>query len=170
LLAITAFPWLGPIFRPRDNVTPLSIRYLILWNNATRTAKTRCTRADLKSSPFDPAETKITTSAGVRVGGIAHQNWNRNLHVLDELLTGEIIRVWATGLGAVSPEVAEGSTAPTAEPFARLASPLTCSNAESYVERVYHVDLLIGEQTGNQQLRCSITSQDFPLLTTVVRP
>jgi uncharacterized protein (TIGR03437 family) len=66
----------------------------------------------------------------VRVGGIAHQNWGRNLHVLDELLTGEIIHVWATGLGAVSPEVAEGSTAPPAELSPGWPSPLTCSNAE----------------------------------------
>jgi uncharacterized protein (TIGR03437 family) len=104
----------------------------------------------------------------VRVGGIAHQNWDRNVHVLDEPRTGEIIHVRATGLGAVSPEVAEGATAPTAEPFARLAWPLTCSNAEvlyaglapGYVEPVYQVDLRIGEQTGNQQLRCSIAGQD----------
>jgi uncharacterized protein (TIGR03437 family) len=77
---------------------------------------------------------------------------------------GEIIHVYAAGLGPVSPEVPDGAAAPSVEPFARITQSFTCSGAEilyaglapGTVERIYQIDVRIGPALGYQQFKCSL--------------
>ena len=102
-------------------------------------------------------------NAGPSAGAIVHENWDGLVSAASPPRRGEIIHIFAIGLGAVNPEPPEGTAAPV-EPLARLASPLVCSDSEvlyaglapGHVERVYQVDLRIGDVTGYTQFKCSL--------------
>jgi len=87
--------------------------------------------------------------------------------------TGEIIHVYAINFGPVFPVVADGTAAPSAEPFSRITQTFTCSNAEIFyaglapgaVERVYQIDMRIGPAAGYQKFSCSLGGVEFVFLT-----
>ena len=106
----------------------------------------------------------------------AHQDWS-SISYTGPFKLGEIVHVWAVGLGAVTPEVLPGTVAPSTEPLARLRSPLICQNADvlyaglapGYLERVYQVDLRLNA-TGYHRFDCSENGKPVLALTFDVVP
>jgi uncharacterized protein (TIGR03437 family) len=153
---------------PLVEVTPASIRFLVPWDVAQGNQHLVAETPGIHS-PFDFPETNISVFTSPRAGIIADQNWdaagvagyNFPIHV------GDIIHVLADNLGAVSPEVPIGDVAPT-QPLSWLAQPMVCADndvlfaglAPGYVERVYQVDLRLGNTTGYHQINCSISGQN----------
>jgi uncharacterized protein (TIGR03437 family) len=129
-------------------------------------------------SPFDLPESTIRVSTDARAGAIAHQNWDALVTPANSPHVDEIIHVWAVGLGPVVPDPGLGALAPSAEPFARLAQPMTCSNAEvlyaglapGWVARIYQVDLRLGPNAGYQQIPCTIGGRTVAFLTLNILP
>jgi uncharacterized protein (TIGR03437 family) len=156
---------------PISRVTPTAIDVLIPWDMAS-TQHTVVVNTPAARSPFAAPHSTLQTDSGVRAGALYRQDWSSTVSDLT-VHTGEVIHVFAVGLGAVTPEVPTGSAAPSSEPLARLASPMTCSNASvlyaglqpGTVARIYQVDLQIGAKTGYQQFSCSTAGQSFAFLT-----
>jgi uncharacterized protein (TIGR03437 family) len=174
-------PWLGSLTMwmeerkvPVLEVTPTSVRFLVPWDIRPRGSGEMRILAETPAphTPFDSPETYLQVHASPRAGLIAHENWDGlvgfGLPFGTPPRRGEIIHIWAVGLGAVSPEPLEGTPAPSAEPLARLARPLACSDSEvlyaglapGYLERIYQVDLRLGDVTGYVQFFCSFGGED----------
>jgi uncharacterized protein (TIGR03437 family) len=159
-------PWLGNLTMwieerkvPVLSVTPDGVRFLVPWDLAKSPARIRAEVPGVHS-PFDFPESTITTFSYPTAGAIAHQNWDGPVDCCTKApRAGEIIHVWAIGLGAVTPEVPVGTTAPLA-PLSRLALPLLCTGSEvlftglapGYVERIYQIDLRLGSATAREAL------------------
>jgi uncharacterized protein (TIGR03437 family) len=147
---------------PISRVTASAIDVLIPWDIASSAPQSIVVDAPVAQSPFEAPQANLQVMSGVRAGALYQQNWTlvQNLTVH----TGDVIHVFAVGLGAVTPEVPAGAAAPSTEPLSRLASPMSCTNASvlyaglqpGTVARVYQVDLQIGTKTGYQQFSCSI--------------
>ena len=58
----------------------------------------------------------------------AHQDWSGLVSAQSPSRPGEALHAYAIGLGQTSPAVPYGEVAPGQEPFARLASPLLCTD------------------------------------------
>jgi uncharacterized protein (TIGR03437 family) len=124
-------------------------------------------------TPFYFPETvaKLYPQYGPQAGAIFRQDWSQTY--VGPINTGEVIHVYATGFGPVSPEVPDGASAPAAEPFSRLTQTLTCSNAEilyaglapGAVERIYQIDIRIGQTPGYQKFECNLGGQGIAFLT-----
>jgi uncharacterized protein (TIGR03437 family) len=165
---------------PISQVTPTQVGFLVPWDiqlAGSLPAETRVTvEAPGQHSPFDFPETLILIGSQPRAGDIAHQNWDGLVSNDSPAHAGEIIHIWAVGLGAVNPEIPPGAVAPSAEPLARLAAPLVCSDSEvlyaglvpGYLERVYQVDLRLSSHTGYLRYTCSGAGMDYPLLLTLL--
>jgi len=146
-----------------SGVTPTAIDVLIPWDMASNDQRTLVVNSSAAQSPFEAPQGTLQATGGVRAGALYRQDWSSQVSDLT-VHTGEIIHVFAVGLGAVTPEVPTGSAAPSSEPLARLASPMTCSNATvlyaglqpGTVARIYQVDLQIGTKTGYQQFSCTV--------------
>lgn len=161
---------------PISRVTPTSIDVLIPWEMASDTPYDVVVSAPPSNSPFESPRSTLQVMGGPRAGSLYRQDWppitDLTVHA------GEIIHVFAVGLGAVTPEVPAGSAAPSSEPLARLASPMSCANATvlfaglqpGALTRVYQVDLQIGSKTGYQQFPCTIGETSFAFLTLNVVP
>lgn len=112
-------------------------------------------------TPFDYAQTSINVAATPGAVAIARQNWDEVVTSATPLHVGEIVHVFAVGLGVVSPEAPDGAPAPSSEPFARLAAPLVCPGAEvlyaglapGSLERIYQLDLRLA--SAGRGLQCS---------------
>lgn len=162
--------WIEERKVPVLEVTPASIGFLVPWDVRPAGAGQVRILAETpgEHSPFDFPETFLQIGSFPRAGAIARQNWDGLADFNSPPHAGEIIHIWAVGLGAVSPEPPEGTLAPSAEPLARLAAPLVCSGSEvlyaglapGYLERIYQVDLRIGNVTGYTQFRCSLGAHD----------
>jgi uncharacterized protein (TIGR03437 family) len=168
--------WMGERKVPVFAVSPTQVRFLIPWDTpATQSARVVAEAAG-ENSPFDFAQTTIAVINEGRAGAIAHQDWS-SISYVGPFKLGEIVHVWAVGLGAVTPEVPPGTLAPSTEPLARLASPLTCENgdvlyaglAPGYLERVYQVDLRLNA-TGYRRFDCSVGGKPALRLTFSVVP
>ena len=129
-------------------------------------------------SPFDFPESFIEVDSTPAAGTIVHQSWDTLVTAASPPHVGEIIHVYAVGLGSVNPEVPDGTPAPSAEPLARLATPMVCQNSDvlyaglapGAVERIYQVDLRLNV-SGYWQFHCSIAGlTDFIFLTLNVLP
>jgi uncharacterized protein (TIGR03437 family) len=169
--------WIGERKVPVLALTPDSIRFLVPWD-VSGTIKILA-EVPGRNTPFDfPAvEATIANESFPRAGAIARQNWQQTY--VGPVNTGEIIHVYAIGLGPVAPEVPDGAAAPSAEPLARITRGLVCSNAEilyaglapGAVERVYQIDIRIGPAPGYQQFVCTLgDSGPFIFLTLNVVP
>lgn len=155
---------------PVLTVSPTLVRFLIPWD-VPATGPTRIvveTPAGV-NSPFDFPVVDMWVGGGPRAGVIVHQNWDRMVDYGGNAPhAGEIIHVFALGLGAVSPEVPPGTVAPVAGPLSSLADPMRCDNSEvlfaglapGFLERVYQVDLKIGDVTGYTKFDCSIGGRE----------
>lgn len=115
-------------------------------------------------TPFDFPQTPVWIAACPQVGAVAHQDWSGPVTSSSPPHAGEILHFFMAGLGAaVNPEVPLGTPAPSAEPLARLATPMTCTGqqvlyaglAPGETWRVYQVDLKLGSQTGQVWFDCS---------------
>jgi uncharacterized protein (TIGR03437 family) len=63
------------------------------------------------------------------VGTLAvHQDWHAVVTQTDPGAPGEVIHLYAVGLGDTVPPVAYGQPAPASEPLARLKIPISCGN------------------------------------------
>lgn len=163
---------------PISRVTPTAIDVLVPWDMASTAQRALVVNSSAAQTPFEAPQGTLQATGGVRAGALYRQDWSSQVSDLT-VHTGEIIHVFAVGLGAVTPEVPTGSAAPSSEPLARLASPMTCSNASvlyaglqpGTVARIYQVDLQIGTKTGYQQFSCSVGGgTQFAFLTLNVVP
>ncbi len=162
---------------PVLQLSPTSVGFLVPWNIQAGT-QTLTVLSPGVHSPFDFPTADILITAGPRAGDVWHQFWQSQVNNGSPTHPGEIIHVYAVGLGPVNPEVPPGSVAPSSEPLARLASPLTCSNSTvlfaglepGSLDRIYRVDLRIGAQTGYLQFGCSLGANNFVFLTLYVVP
>jgi uncharacterized protein (TIGR03437 family) len=161
---------------PIVQVTPNSLTFLTPWDLSGDANVVAAVPGE--NTPFDYPEVPVAIGPAVPLAGpIRRQDWSQTY--VGPVNTGEVIHVWALGFGPVSPEVPFGAAAPMAEPFARLANSLTCSNADvlyaglapGAVERVYQIDLRIGPVAGYQKFTCSLSGRPFGFLTlNVVAP
>lgn len=112
-------------------------------------------------SPFESPEFSFIAKAMPQAAyPLYHEDWTPAGGV--QVKSGEIFHVLAVSLGPVTPEVPDGTLAPSSEPFARLSTTLTCTNAEvlyaglrpGTLERVYQVDMRISG-TGPVSSYCS---------------
>jgi uncharacterized protein (TIGR03437 family) len=152
---------------PLSRVTPTAVDALIPWDTPAG-ARTVVVNTPPSNTPFTPPSDTVTVESAPRAGALYRENWS----ALSDLTvhTGEVIHVYAVGLGAVTPEVPAGRQAPDLAP---LASPMTCSNATvlyaglqpGTVARIYQVDLKIGTTTGYQQFTCATGGLTFAFLT-----
>ena len=100
----------------------------------------------------------------------AHQDWSGLVSAQSPAQPGEALHSYATGLGPTSPAVPYGEAGPGQEPFARLASPLVCTDGRSRTPvgvlfagmapgfvGAYQVDWQVpsGAAAGNFSLSCS---------------
>jgi uncharacterized protein (TIGR03437 family) len=157
--------WIGERKVPVIHLEPNSVSFLVPWDIQAENGKIRI-QAEVKgeNTPFYFPEV-IAGMAGEpfpRAGLVARLNWEP--FYVGPVSPGEIIHVFALGFGPVSPEVPEGALAPAAEPYARLAQNLSCSNLEVLyaglapynVQRIYQLDLRIGPKAGYQQFSCTL--------------
>jgi uncharacterized protein (TIGR03437 family) len=166
---------------PVTQVTPTSVGFLVPWDAVAPGAPVQAdivVEANGVHSPFDFPVSQIQVNNTPLAGPIVHQNWDGAVTIANPPYAGEIVHVYAVGLGPVSPDVPEGAAAPAAEPLARLATPMTCANATvlyaglapGAVERIYQVDLRL-DADGYRQFHCSLASvSDFIFLTLLVLP
>jgi uncharacterized protein (TIGR03437 family) len=164
--------WIGERKVPVIELKPRSVRFLVPWDLAGESGHVLA-EVPGERTPFDfPAIFARWTTPQPQTGAVYRQDWTQTYS--GPVFTGEVIHVYATGLGPVSPEPAEGDRAPSSEPFARITKKLTCSNAEilyaglspGTVERVYQVDLRIGPTAGYQKFQCQLDGgQPFTFLT-----
>lgn len=117
------------------------------------------------NSPFDFPQAQVRIAAYPWVTAVAHQDWSGPVGSGSPPHAGEILHFFMVGLGAaVSPEVPPGVAAPSAEPLARLETPMLCTGqqvlyaglAPGETWRVYQVDLKLGSQTGQVTFTCSV--------------
>ncbi len=164
---------------PVLQVSPTSVGFLVPWNIQPAGNQTLTVQASGVHSPFDFPTADILITTGPRAGDVLHQNGSTLVSNASPTHPGELIHVSAVGLGPVSPEVPVGTLAPSTEPLARLASPMTCTNSTvvfaglepGSLARIYRVDLRIGSMTGYLQFRCSLGGgSDFIFLTLYVVP
>jgi uncharacterized protein (TIGR03437 family) len=161
---------------PVVRLEPTSVRILIPWDIAGTVRIVAEVPGD--NTPFDfPGLEVGVANPRPQTGAIGRQDWTQTYS--GPVNTGEIIHVFAVGLGPVSPEVPDGAAGPFVEPFARLTQRLSCANAEilyaglapGTVERVFQVDLRIGPTAGYQQFKCTLgDSAPFVFLTLNVVP
>jgi uncharacterized protein (TIGR03437 family) len=160
--------WIEERKVPVVSVTPGSVRFLVPWDIGVSRQVRILAEVPGVHSPFDFPDSYISTSTQPIAGAIAHQNWNGLVdNGSGAPHAGEIIHIWAAGLGVATPEVPEGAAAPLAT-LSRLTAPLVCSGSEvlfaglapGYVERYYQVDLRLGSATGYTQIKCSLGSGD----------
>lgn len=162
-----------PLFERDAN----AVRFLVPWDAAPAGGTVRVALdAPAGRTPFDRPEVDLMIEAPrPQAGAIARENWETTF--LGPVRTGEIIHVFAAGLGGVTPEVPLGEPAPAAEPLARLSRPLQCQNADvlyaglapQHVERVYQVDLRITAAPGYQRFTCMVgDSEPFTLVALLV--
>jgi uncharacterized protein (TIGR03437 family) len=164
--------WIGERKVPVIELKPRSVRFLVPWDLAGESGHVLA-EVPGERTPFDfPAIFARWTTPQPQTGAVYRQDWTQTYS--GPVFTGEVIHVYATGLGPVSPEPAEGDRAPSSEPFARITKKLTCSNAEilyaglspGTVERVYQVDLRIGPTAGYQKFQCQLDGgEPFTFLT-----
>jgi uncharacterized protein (TIGR03437 family) len=171
--------WIGDRKVPVAQLAPNSVSIIVPWDIQTDGGSVRIqAEAPGDHTPFYYPEVEAPVSpAAPTAGAILRQDWTQTY--VGPINTGEIIHVYAIGLGPVSPEVPLGAAAPSAEPFSRTASPLTCSNAEvlyaglapGAVERVYQIDIRIGATAGYQKFTCSLGgATPFLFLTLLIVP
>lgn len=154
--------WIGERKAPVISLTPTSVRFLLPWDIAPGPARILA-EVPGDRTPFHFPEVEVTIEEPmVRAGALAREDWTQTYS--GPVKTGEIIHVYAIGLGPVSPEVPGGYAAPAAEPLARTAHALSCSGAlvlyaglaPGTVERVYQVDLRITAPPGYQKFFCTL--------------
>jgi uncharacterized protein (TIGR03437 family) len=146
---------------PISRVTPNAIDVLVPWDMASNVQRTLVVNSSASRSPFEAPQGTLQVAGDARAGALYRQDWSSTVSDLT-VHTGEIIHVFAVGLGPVTPEVPTGAAAPSSEPLSRLASPMTCTNASvlyaglqpGTIARIYQVDLQIGTKTGYQQFSC----------------
>jgi uncharacterized protein (TIGR03437 family) len=163
---------------PVLQVSPTSVGFLVPWNIQPAGNQTLTVQASGVHSPFDFPTADILITTGPRAGDVLHQNGSTLVSNASPTHPGELIHVSAVGLGPVSPEVPVGTLAPSTEPLARLASPMTCSDSTvlfaglqpGSLAHIYQVDLRIGSATGYLQFPCSIGGSEFLFLTLYVVP
>lgn len=159
---------------PISRVTPNAIDVLIPWDMTG--ALPLVVNAPAPNTPFATPQTTLGAGIAVRAGALYRQGWapltDLTVHA------GEIIHVYAVGLGPVAPEVPPGTAAPSTEPLSRITTPFSCSNADvlyaglqpGAVARIYQVDLKIGAKTGYQMFNCWLGESNFGFLTLNVVP
>lgn len=174
-------PWLGDVTMwigerkvPITRLAPDSVSFLVPWDIQPEGGSIRV----LVESPgghtpfyFPEIIASLYPDPAPRAGAIFREEWSRTF--VGPVKTGEVIHVYATGLGPVSPEVPEGAAAPSSEPLARITQTLRCSNAgilyaglaPGAVERVYQIDMRIGSTPGYQQFVCTLGTLGFLFLT-----
>lgn len=170
--------WIGDRKAPIARVTPTEIDVQMPADAPPDSTFRLVVDAPAAHSPFDAPESTIRVFNMPRAGAIAHQAWDSLVTAASPPHVGEIIHVWAVGLGPVAPNPGPGAVAPGAEPFARLASPMTCTNAEvlyaglapGWVARIYQVDLRLGPITGYQPIDCRTGDLSFRFLTFAILP
>ena len=161
---------------PVLQVSPTSAGFLVPWDIQPAGTQTLTVQAMGVHSPFDFPTSDILITTGPRAGVIYHQNGNGMVSNGSPAHSGEIIHIEAVGLGPVSPEVPPGTLAPSTEPLARLAAPMTCYDSTvlfaglepGSLARIYRVDLRLGSATGYLHFPCSIGSSNFLFLTLYV--
>ncbi len=148
---------------PVLQVSPTSVGFLVPWDIAASGNQAVIVRAPGSHTPFDFPTSTILIETGPRAGTVWHQDWSTMVSNGNPAHTGELIHVFAVGLGAVSPEVPPGTLAPSTEPLARLATPMTCSDSTilyaglqpGALERIYQVDMRLGSAKGYLKFGCS---------------
>jgi uncharacterized protein (TIGR03437 family) len=170
--------WIGERKVPMVRLTPNTVRFLVPWDQEPGAVRLLAeVPGDNTPFGFPELDAVVSSLQQPAAGALARQDWTQTYS--GPVNTGEIIHVWASGFGPVSPEVSSGAQAPSAEPLSRIIRPLKCSNAEvlyaglapGAVERVYQIDLRIGPIPGYQRFTCTLSgSEPFVFLTLNVVP
>ena len=166
--------WIGERKVAMTQLTPNSVSFIVPWDIQASGGSIRMlAEAAGDHSPFYFPETEAPLAPinSPVAGAILRQDWTRTY--VGPINTGEIIHVYAINFGPVFPVVADGTAAPSAEPFSRITQTFTCSNAEilyaglapGAVERVYQIDMRIGPTAGYQKFNCSPGGVVFVFLT-----
>jgi uncharacterized protein (TIGR03437 family) len=156
---------------PVLQVTPTTVGFLVPWNIPASGNQTVIVQAPGVHTPFDFPASTILITTGPRAGTVWHQDWSTMVSNGNPAHTGELIHVFAVGLGPVTPEVPPGALAPSTEPLARLTTPMTCSDSTilyaglqpGALERIYQVDMRLGSATGYLKFNCPTTGLGLTL-------
>ena len=148
---------------PVLQLSPTSVGFFVPWNIPASGTQPVIIQASGVDTPFDFPTSTILITTGPRAGTVWHQDWSGMVSNGSPAHTGELIHVFAVGLGPVSPEVPPGTLAPSTEPLARLTMPMTCSDSTilyaglqpGALERIYQVDMRLGSATGYLRFACS---------------
>lgn len=162
----------APVF----NISPTELRFFVPWDAPAETF-VRVIKPKDSPSPFDGPEFPIRIDNFPRLGSVVHQDWSGPVTRDKPARAGDIVHVFAVGLGPASPEVPLGEAAPSAEPFARLSTRLTCTGHEVlyaglaplHRERIYQIDLKLGINMFTP-VTCTAASVKDPLVFTIPSP
>jgi uncharacterized protein (TIGR03437 family) len=114
---------------PVYSVTPTQISAVVPYAATGSTTNivvtVNATKSNTVSVPLAPTAPGIFTISnnGLGDGAILHADYSV-VSQANPALAGEIVQVFLTGLGAVSPPVQDGAAAPGKEPLARVGAPL----------------------------------------------
>jgi uncharacterized protein (TIGR03437 family) len=159
-------------------VMPDHIDFLVPWNvvipgvNVQDQQKTIVVGVNGVNTPFAFPASQIWVSNRSEFTSVIHQDWSAPVSDNNPAHAGEILHLYAIGLGAVTPAVQPGAPAPSAEPLARLTTPLQCTAstvlyaglAPGATWRTYQVDLQLPRQSGKTRIACSIDGGKSALL------
>jgi uncharacterized protein (TIGR03437 family) len=167
--------WIGERKVPVLEVAPDHVRFLVPWDVPAGPNTVFAEVSGGGQSMFEGSIGALTTSTTPRTGAIFHEDWQRTY--TGPVRAGEILHVYAIGLGPVLPEVPAGQLAPSSEPLARLAQPLVCPDADvlyaglapGALERVYQVDIRLN-RTGYHLFQCTSAGKPSLALTLNVVP
>src|SRR5215469_2978393 len=109
-------------------LTPNSVSFIVPWDIQAENGFIRMlAEAAGENTPFYfPEAEAILLDNTPRAGDIFRQDWSQTY--VGPINTGEIIHVYPSGFGPVSPVVPDGAAAPSAEPLSRITQSFTCSN------------------------------------------
>jgi uncharacterized protein (TIGR03437 family) len=115
----------APIYAVSPARIDCIVPYAASGSTASIVATVNNTKSNTVEVPLSPSAPGIFSLAqnGLGDGAILHANYSV-VNANSPAKPGEVVQVFLTGLGAVSPAVADGAAAPGAEPLARVAGPL----------------------------------------------
>ena len=154
--------WIGQTKMAMAHAGPNHLEFQVPWDAAPGEGNLYTEIAGL-TSPFElPKPSVRIVAVNPKVLAAVHQDWLSEATINSRAQPGEVVHVFATGLGAVTPPVATGMYAPSAEPYARLVQAISCEGAETLFAGlapgtigIYQIDLRIGAISPTRLL-CSL--------------
>ena len=113
----------APVYAVSSTQISAIVPYSVTGSTATVVVTVNGTKSNSVDVPLAPTAPGIfsITSNGLGDGAILHADYSVVSHN-NPAIPGEIVQVFLSGLGAVSPAVSDGTAAPGKEPFARVTA------------------------------------------------